>query len=195
MKLLIATHNPGKFSEIQAILQNLGHELCSLTELGIEADYPEEGHTFAANAVGKAEFYHGLSGLPTVADDSGIFVEALANELGVKTRRWGAGESASDEEWLDFFMQRMEGESNRRAKFVCAAAYVNGTQNEVFEGETEGQITETVLVPVKRGIPLSSVFLADGCASVYSALSEAEKNALSHRGKAMRQLFEFLSHA
>ncbi len=194
MKLLIATHNPGKFQEIRAMLADLGAELVSLDELGVAQDFPEEGHSFEANALGKARFYHELSGLPTVADDSGIFVEALADELGVKTRRWGAGASATDEEWLTYFMERMALEKNRKAKFVCVAAYADEAQAVAFEGETHGVITEDVRVPVKPGIPLSSVFLSEGCATVYSALSEAEKNELSHRGKAFVQLLHFLAH-
>lgn len=195
MKLLIATHNAGKFHEIKEMLSGLGAELVSLDELGILEDYPEEGHTFEANALGKARFYHELSELPTVADDSGIFIEALASELGVKTRRWGAGEKVSDEEWLAFFMQRMATEENRKAKFVCVAAYVDDTREVAFEGETLGVVTSTVQVPVKTGIPLSSVFLPEGCARVFAALSTDEKNLLSHRGKAFSELLHFLTHA
>lgn len=195
MKLLIATHNPGKLKEIQEMLKPLGAELVSLNEVGITQDYPEEGHTFEANALGKAMFYHALSGLPTVADDSGIFVEALADELGVKTRRWGAGEKATDEEWLEFFMKRMKGESERGARFICAAAYVDDAQQRVFEAAIVGEILEELGAPVKPGIPLSSVFLAKGCATVYAALSPSEKNQLSHRGKAFQELFNFLKNA
>lgn len=169
--------------------------LVSLSDLGIREEYPEEGSTFEANALGKARFYHELSGLPTVADDSGLFVDALGDELGVKTRRWGAGEQASDEEWLNFFMRRMEKEPERRARFVCVAAYADGEQEMAFEGETQGQITLTVEAPIQPGIPLSSVFKADGCAIVYSALSPAEKAQWSHRGKAFAQLLHFLQNA
>ncbi len=195
MKLLIATHNPGKFKGIYESLKALPMELVSLSDLNISVEYPEEGSTFEANALGKARFYHALSGLPTVADDSGLFVNALADELGVKTRRWGAGEKASDEEWLHFFMQRMAEEKDRGARFVCVAAYVDEQQEMAFEGETLGVITETVEAPIQAGIPLSSVFKAEGCAIVYSALSPAEKAACSHRGKAFGQLFHFLKNA
>lgn len=195
MQLLIATHNPGKFEEIRAMLHGFGGDCVSLAELGIAVDFPEDGSGFEENALGKARFYHELSGLPTVADDSGIFVEALARELGVKTRRWGAGQEASDEAWLDFFMQRMASEENRNARFVCAAAFFDGTAEKVFLGETLGEITATVEVPVKAGVPLSSVFKPAGCATVSSALSMEEKNRLSHRGKAFAQLLDFLSHA
>lgn len=195
MKILIATKNPGKYEEIREMLNGLPAKFLSLTEVGITEDFPEEGTSFEENALGKARFYGAKSGLPTVADDSGIFVEALADELGVKTRRWGAGEAASDEEWLEHFLKRMEKEENRKAEFVCAAAYVGPLGEHVFLGETKGLLTEQPQVPVKRGIPLSSVFKPEGYDMVYAALSPAEKNQLSHRGKAFVQLLTFLKNA
>lgn len=101
----------------------------------------------------------------------------------------------SDEEWLAYFMQRMAAEENRKAKFVCVAAYVDDIKEAAFEGETVGVVTGTVQVPVKTGIPLSSVFLPEGCDKVFAALSTDEKNRLSHRGKAFSQLLHFLVHA
>lgn len=193
MKILIATHNQGKFKEIREILLTLPVELLSLVDLGLRENYLETGEHFETNALGKAAFYHALSGLPTVADDSGIFVEALGNELGVKTRRFGAGELVSDEEWLQFFMQRMAGEKNRKARFVCVAAYVNGDSAHTFYGETAGSIAETITAPLQAGIPLSSVFIPIGKTQVYSELSTPKKNALSHRGKAFGALLQFLN--
>lgn len=177
------------------MLQGLSAELVSLEGVGITEDFPEEGMSFEENALGKARFYGEKSGLPTVADDSGIFVEALADELGVKTRRWGAGEAASDEEWLEHFLKRMEKEESRKAEFMCAAAYTGPLGEHVFLGETKGTLTEQAQVPVKKGIPLSSVFKPEGCDMVYAALSPAEKNRLSHRGKAFAQLLTFLKNA
>ncbi len=195
MKLLIATRNPGKFEEIRTMLAGLeakGVEFVSLADLGVEDECVEDGETFEANALLKACFYAKLSRLPTVSDDSGLFVDALKGELGVKTRRWGAGEKATDEEWLDFFMQRMVLEENRRAEFICAAAYVNKEEERVFFGETKGEITRKIEAPVKPGIPLSSVFCPQGYAKVYAALTVEEKNQLSHRGKAFAALKVYL---
>lgn len=176
------------------MLQGFPAEFLSLADVGITEDFPEEGASFEENALGKARFYGAKSGLPTVADDSGIFVEALADELGVKTRRWGAGEQASDEEWLDHFLKRIEKEKNKKAEFVCAAAYSGPLGEHVFFGETKGILTEQPEVPVKKGIPLSSVFKPEGYDMVYAALSSAEKNQLSHRGKAFAQLLTFLKN-
>lgn len=195
MKLLIATKNPGKFKEISAMflpLEARGVQVVSLQDLGIVEDCMEDGDTFEENALKKARFYSRLSGLPTLSDDSGLLVEALKNELGVKTRRWGAGEQASDEEWLNFFMKRMELEENRLAEFACVAAYVDGKSERTFMGETPGFITQSLEAPIKVGIPLSSVFKPEGTSRVYSELSFEEKAKLSHRGKAFTQLLAFL---
>ncbi len=195
MKILIATKNPGKFKGIQETLQAFDAEFVSLEELGITEDFEEAGESFAEIALRKARFYHGLSGLPTVADDSGIIVEAIAGELGLKTRRWGAGAQATDEEWLRVFMDRMEREANRSAEFVCAAAYVTGDVERVFEGRTCGVITAEVEAPLHPGIPLSSAFRPDGYDKVYMALSLEEKQEASHRAKAFSKLLNFLQNA
>lgn len=195
MKLLIATRNPGKFEEIRVMLSALelkGFEFCSLADVELEVECEETGTSFEENALIKARFYSKLSGLPAVSDDSGLVVDVLKGELGVKTRRWGAGEKASDEEWLAYFMKRMEGEGNRDAEFLCAAAYVNGEIEHVSFGETRGRITEEIEAPVKPGIPLSSVFCPQGYAKVYAALTPQEKNELSHRGKAFAALKLYL---
>lgn len=194
MDILIATKNPGKFKEIAEFMKGLNLKFVSLCDLGIEQDFPENADSFEENALGKARFYSKLTGLPAIADDSGIFINALADELGVKTRRWGAGEKASDEEWLDYFMDRMKSEPDRGAKFVCAAAF-SGPQGEiVFMGETFGQITDQLEAPIYPGIPLSSVFKPEGSDKVYSLLSPEEKNKISHRGKAFKQLFNWISN-
>lgn len=194
MDILIATKNPGKFKEIAEMLSGIGANFHSPDSLGIEGDFEENGETFEENALGKARFFADRADMLTVADDSGIFIEALADELGLKTRRWGAGHDASDEEWLDFFMKRMEEEENRAAKFVCAAALVSPDGEHVFLAETCGQILPELACPVKPGIPLSSVFLADGSEQVYAALSTEEKNRLSHRGRAFMKLLNFLQN-
>lgn len=193
MNLLVATKNPGKFNEICVMLGDLPEvQLLSLMDLGIEEEFEEEGETFQENAIGKARFYAELSGLATVADDSGLLVDALPDELGVKTRRFGAGSEAGDAEWLEFFMNRMKDVESRKARFVCVAALVNGDEEQLFLGEVEGKITETVEAPIKPGIPLSSVFKAEGATAVFAAMSEEEKARYSHRGKAFGALRESL---
>ncbi len=116
-------------------------------------------------------------------------MDALKGELGLKTRRWGAGENASDEDWLEYFMKRMEGIplSKRTARFIAVGAFFDGKKSQLFRRETEGIITESLEAPIKEGIPLSSVFKPKGFDKVYAALTEEEKNKVSHRGKAFEQ--------
>lgn len=155
---------------------------------------PEEnGSSFKENAYIKARHFYDLAGILTLAEDSGIMVAALEGELGVKTRRFGAGENASDEEWMDFFMKRMKGVKNRDAKFVCSACLLGQGIEEFFEGETRGKIAEKLMAPISPGIPLSSCFIPEGFDTVYANLDVAGKNKISHRGKAMAKVKEFLS--
>ncbi len=185
-KILVATGNPGKYAEIKEGLRGLPVGSVCLRDLGmIEGGPEEDGKTFRENAYKKAEYYFNKTGIPTLAEDSGVLVEALKGEMGVKTRRWGAGGEASDQEWLDFFMKRMEGVENRSAFFVCSICFLDGANSMFFDGKTKGRITEDLQAPITPGIPLSSCFLPERGRSVYAALSPAEKNRISHRGKAV----------
>lgn len=192
-KLLIATSNPGKYKEMMEVIGGLDFDFLFLNDLDLDAsDLEESGETFADNSYIKAKYFRDKTGFLTLAEDSGLLVNALEGELGVKTRRWGAGENASDEEWIEYFMNRMEQEEERGAKFVCNACILGGDFREHFEGETPGIITEKLMCDIMPGIPLSSCFVAEGCEKVYAAMSEQEKNEISHRGKAMHDLKAFL---
>jgi len=155
----------------------------------------EDGETFSENACKKAKYFGNKAGFLTLAEDSGIIVDALRGELGIKTRRWGLGEQASDQEWLDYFINRMMTEIDRGAKFVCSACLFEPKQGitRVFNGETKGKIADKILAPILHGLPLSSVFVAEGMNKAYAELSTNEKNNISHRGKAMHQVKEYLS--
>jgi len=197
MKIVIATGNQGKFLEIKNSLHNVPDlELLSLADLEISSHGCEEtGDTFEENAFQKAEYFFKKTGLPCLADDSGIQVDALKGELGVKTRRWGAGEKASDQEWIDFFLNRMKNESNRKARFFCSVCLYFSPENfHIFSGTSEGKVLQKTSVPLEKGIPLSSYFVPEGKADhqVFSFLSKDEKAEISHRGKAMKQVEEFL---
>ncbi len=192
-ELLVATTNAGKFSEIMEVLDGLPFEFLFLKNLGIESgDFEEDGETFRENAFKKAKYFHDKTGFLTLAEDSGIKIAALDGELGVKTRRWGAGEHASDQEWIDHFMRRMADEKNRDASFVCSACVYGPGVEEYFEGETKGVITEALMAPILTGLPLSSCFLPEGSKEVYAALGAEKKNEISHRGKAIGGVRSFL---
>lgn len=194
-KLLIGTSNPGKFTEIKAVLDDLPLNLLMPTDLEIYEDVHESGQTYLENATLKAKFFYQKSGLNTLGEDSGLVVEALKDQLGVHTRRWGAGAQASDQEWLDFFMKTMQSFPNpeqRKAKFISQMVLVIDDIEYRFYGETEGFITHTQEAPIYKGLPLSSVFKPVGFDQVYVALGEDQKNQISHRGKAIKQVKDFL---
>jgi len=152
-KLLIATKNPGKFGEITGVLQELPFEFVFLGDLdGFEEDFEETGETFYENALGKARHFSDLTGMLTLAEDSGILIDAFPDEFGVKTRRWGLGERANDEEWIAHFMKVMDGVLERGAKFVCNAVLIDGENVDAFEGETCGVITHELQAPILPGL-------------------------------------------
>lgn len=196
--LLIATKNPGKFQEISEVLRTLPLRLVSLADFGISDEVEETGKTHGENAALKAQFYFQKTSLPTLAEDSGIYVDAFPGELGVQTRRWEGLHHASDKEWIEYFLEKMAPlpEEKRGAKFVCHAALILNSddfaQPKIFIGETRGVITKNLEAPLKAGIPISSCFRPEGFSKVYAALTVAEKNRVSHRGKAMHAVWEFL---
>lgn len=192
--LLIATKNQGKIIEIKEALGDFSIEILIPNDLpGFPKEIPEEGNSFRENALAKARFAHVHATCAVLADDSGIIVEALREELGVHTRRWGAGPQASDEEWIAFFLDRMRREKNKRAEFVCVLALIDESGAEhLFEGRCTGVITETLEADYLPGLPISACFRPDGYDHVFSALTIEQKNAVSHRGKAMAKLRGFL---
>lgn len=195
-QLLLATTNPSKTRELANSLADFDFEIRTLADFPKLKMPPENGATFEENAKIKAEFCHEKTGLIALADDSGIFVEALPHELGVKTVRFGRGENASDREWLDYFLEKMRDKKNRRAKFVCVLALARANlETEFFRGEVEGEILREIDAPILPRIPLSSVFLANDATRVFAAMSENEKAKFSHRGRALKKLKTFLKNA
>lgn len=193
MIVLLATTNRGKIIEMKEVLGDLGLEIRTPADLGIAESPEEHGDTYEANALEKARFYSAKSNLPTIADDSGIQVRALEKELGIHTRRWGAGKDASDAEWISYFLDRMKQEKNKAAEFVCVLALIdaNGAEH-LFRGTCTGTITEALEADYLPGLPISACFRPEGSTKVFSALTLEEKNSVSHRGKALLALRSFL---
>lgn len=196
MQLLLATTNKGKIVEIGECFAGLPIEIKTPADFGITESPHEHGTTYRDNAVIKATYYHELANIPTLADDSGIVVHALKDELGVQTRRWGAGPDASDREWIEFFLKRMAKEKNKRAQFVCTLALIGEDgELETFEGTCDGVITDTLEADYLPGLPISACFRPDGFTLVYSGMSIEQKNSTSHRGRALKKTREFLNRA
>ena len=203
-KLLIATKNQGKFAEIMEVLKSpdrplSDYEFVSLADLKIKDEVEEHGATHEENAILKARYFFDKTGLPTLGEDSGVHVDAFPGELGVQTRRWAGLSAATDEKWIEYFLEKMKETpaASRGAKFICCAALILNKETyrfpRVFIGETRGTITKSLEAPLKAGIPISSCFKPDGFKKVYAALSVAEKNKVSHRGKAMHKVKDFLA--
>jgi XTP/dITP diphosphohydrolase len=185
-RLVVATRNEHKLDELRAILGDV--DLVPLPA-GVELP-PEEGHTFADNALAKARAAAAATGLGAIADDSGIEAAALGGRPGVRSARY-AGEGAGDEENLALLLEELEGASDRSVAYVCAMAYAGSDGAEVVcEGRCEG-----VLAAVPRGsggFGYDPAFIpADtppGDERTMAELSAAEKHAISHRGRAARAL-------
>lgn len=194
-KLLIGTTNKGKFHEIGEVLLSLPIKLMTPQELNITTSPEETGTTYEENARIKSHFYFEASGgIPTLAEDSGIEIDAFPDELGLKTRRWGAGKHATDEEWLAYFLEELKKKptDKRTARFHCTAALTLGGETHIFHGECPGILHTEPKTAIPHGIPLSACFQPDGFDKVYAALTPEEKNSISHRGRAIHQVRDFL---
>lgn len=188
MHLLIATSNPGKFREIREELAPLGWTLFSLLDYPFKLP-PEEGSTFEDNAVLKAAFAAKHSGLPTLADDSGLEVAALGGEPGVYSARYG--NKKTDTERNVYLLERLKGvpRAERKARFVAVLvmAYPDGYM-ELYRGETEGEILEAPRG--NWGFGYDPLFYLPEVGKTFAEMTLEEKAAYSHRGKALRQLLE-----
>lgn len=195
MNLLIATSNPGKYKElVEALNLPPNIKLLSLKDIDAAGEAPEDYETFAENAQSKAQFYAEQTKIPTLADDSGLWIPAFPDFFGVRTRR--TIQASDDMAWLTEFLEMMEPQVDKTATFVCALAFYDSATKKSFviEGQTTGEIVDFPQTPLEPGIPVSSVFIPDGYDQVYSAMTKAQKAELSHRGKACAQMAEFLKN-
>ena len=191
MEFVIATQNKGKLTEMRRILEPLGHTVISAKEAGLTQDVAETGTTFAENAVLKATAVAQAVGKPVIADDSGLMVDALDGAPGVYSARY-AGEGATDRQRWEKLLRELEGvpKEKRTAKFCCAIVLVLPGQEPVtFYGECPGYIGPAPLG--EDGFGYDPVFYLNQTTS-FATLSGAEKDKISHRGKAMAQLEQYL---
>ena len=191
-KLLIATHNEGKVREFYHLLGDVPLSLTSLKDLGISDDVEETGSTFEENAIIKAQAYSRLTGLLTLADDSGLEVDALGGDPGVYSARYG-GEGLTDEDRVELLLHNMRGVpwNLRSARFRCviAIAPLEGEAVTV-EGTVEGIIQYEPMGD--GGFGYDPVFLLPQKGLTTSQLPLDEKNSLSHRGQAARKAADLL---
>ena len=185
MQIILATHNRGKMEEMSAILGHLPVELLALDAFPEIGDIPETGNTLKENAFIKAETVHRLTGLPALADDTGLEVDALNGAPGIYSARY-AGADATFEDNYQKMLKELHGipVEKRTARFRTVIAFVNGGEKEWVEGVAEGRIIED-----KRGIGgfgYDPIFYYPPLRKTFAELDSVEKNSISHRGKALR---------
>ena len=195
-RVVLATRNPGKVTELRRILADVPGvdiELVGLDELPDVPEVAETGETFVDNALLKARAVSEATGLPAIADDSGLCVDHLGGSPGVRSARW-AGEPSDDERNLDLVLEQVSGvdDPDRTAHFACAAAaVVPGRGERVAEGRLDGR-----LIRERRGddgFGYDPVFVPDGGTRTTAELAADEKDAISHRGRAFRALAPLLA--
>lgn len=192
-ELVVATRNAGKLKEIRHLLEGAGVEVVGLDAFPSIAEIEEDGATFAANAAKKAETVARLTGRPCLADDSGLTVEALHGEPGVHSARYAGvqGDDAANNARLLKELLGVPAQS-RQAAFCCVMALsLPGMETRFFEGRVAGRILDA---PRGRGgFGYDPLFLVDGFEQTMAELPLAEKNRISHRGQALRQVISYLS--
>ena len=189
MRLVLATRNDHKVRELQQLLPE-----CELVPLPEDLESPPEtGDTFAANAIIKAEAATRATGLPAVADDSGIEAAALGGAPGVRSARY-AGEHASDQENLDKLLREVPPDGDTRLAYACVLAFLEapGTEPVLFEGRCTGTITHEPRGD--RGFGYDPAFVPDDRDDglTMAELDPADKDAISHRGRAARAFADWL---
>ena len=188
MKIVFATNNAHKLSEVQAVLGD-AFTLLTPRDCGVEEDIPEEQQTLEGNASQKSHYLHGRTGLDCFADDTGLEVEALGGAPGVHSARYATDghDFAANNRLL---LKNLEGAENRRARFRTVISLILGGEEHLFEGVVEGRIIDREAG--HEGFGYDPLFIPDGYAKTFAEMTTDEKNAVSHRARAVRKLAEFL---
>ena len=182
-KLIVASNNKGKIREFKQILQ--GYELLSLADCNINIDIEENGTTFEENAIIKAKAIYALTGCATIADDSGLMVDALDGAPGVYSARY-AGEGHNDKANNEKLLKELAGKTNRSAKFVSAIAYCDKNKTVVGLGEVKGVIMDKP--QGDGGFGYDPLFFSVELNKGFGQATADEKNSVSHRARALKDL-------
>ena len=188
MKIIFATNNAHKLSEVQAVLGE-GFELVTPRMCGVEEEIPETAETLEGNARQKAHYLYERTGLDCFADDTGLEVEALGGAPGVHSARYATDghDTAANNRLL---LKNLAGEANRRARFRTVICLIEGGEEHLFEGIVEGRIIDHETGT--EGFGYDPLFVPEGFDRTFAEMSAEEKNAISHRGRAVRKLVEYL---
>jgi len=188
-RVVICTANAGKLKEFKALLPS-GPTLLSLSDVGILDELPETGDTLEENALQKAREARGRCGEACVADDTGLEVDALRGAPGVRSARY-AGDDRNDAANIQHLLRQLQGHRTRTARFRTVLAFVDEQGEHLFEGTVEGRILD---VPFgDGGFGYDPVFIPEGSDRTFAEMSSTEKNAVSHRAKAVEQFVNYLN--
>ena len=191
MKLVLASNNAHKLEELRAILTALGMDVVPQKEMNINIEPDENGTTFEENSYIKAKTIMDACGIATIADDSGLMVEALGGEPGVYSARYGGDACTTDRERLNYLLSRMENQENRAAKFVSVITMLTPDGKKIVaRGECPGQILRAP--QGENGFGYDPVFYVSEKGCTFAQLSAQEKNAISHRARALRVFAELV---
>lgn len=190
MKIVFATNNAHKLDEVRQVVGDK-FTLVSLRECGIVEDIPENEPTLEGNALAKARYIYERTGADCFADDTGLEVDALGGEPGVRSARY-ATDGHDDEANKRLLLERLQGVENRAAQFRTAVALIMGGKEYLFEGIVRGQIATEQ--HGEGGFGYDPLFVPEGYDRTFAQMSAEEKNAISHRGRAVRKLAEFLQN-
>jgi len=189
MKIVFATNNPNKLKEIKALVPK--HiEIVSLSEIGCNEDIPETGETLEANAFQKVNYVKEHFGYDCFADDSGLEINALNGNPGVYSARYAGPERNADANMAKIITE-LNGCENRKAQFRTAIALVLNGEEQLFEGKVEGEISLTKLG--EKGFGYDPIFVPENETRSFAQMTMQEKGEISHRGKAVRRLINYLS--
>ncbi len=188
MKLIFATNNAHKLAEVQAVLGD-GYTLATPRDCGVEEEIPETQPTLEGNALQKARYLHERTGLDCFADDTGLEVAALGGAPGVRSARYATEghDFAANNRLL---LRNLEGREDRRARFRTVIALIRGGEEHFFEGIVEGRIVDRETGC--EGFGYDPLFVPDGYDRTFAEMTPDQKNAVSHRGRAVRRLVDFL---
>ena len=190
MKIVFATNNAHKLGEVAQVVGDK-FELVTLRECGITEDIPENESTLEGNALAKARYVYERTGLNCFADDTGLEVDALGGEPGVRSARY-ATDGHDDEANKKLLLERMQGVESRAAQFRTAVALIIGGKEYLFEGVVRGDIATEE--HGEGGFGYDPLFLPEGGEKTFAEMSAEAKNEISHRGRAVRKLAEFLQN-
>ncbi len=195
MNIILATTNVSKILQIKQLLDNESVSVRTQIEAGIEGEAIEDGETLEENARKKAYYAKERTNEDCwiISEDTGLFIPVLGGKPGIRSARW-AGNNATTEEIMNYCLMQMHGMPDRSAYFETVAVVISPQGNEtVFKGRVNGVLLKEPRTKTQPKMPYSSLFVPDGSEKVWSEMSTEEENSISHRGKAFRDVVQYLN--